>query len=198
MNKKKIRRYLDWGLTGTLVILLLIPATRVEIVGGVQRILLATGIMDASTDDPPDMPPTGKLAYALPLQDLGGGDFRPLDLAGKVVFINFWATWCPPCVAEMPEIHALYEKMLPEGDVVFLMISLDQDPSKAVDFVERKGYQFPVYALRGSLPDVYAHSAIPTTFVLDPRGKVAFKREGMASYDTEEFRAFLLGLKEKS
>lgn len=184
------RKYIDWAVTGTLVVLLLIPATRVEILGFIQKGLLMTGLMDADTEETVPARADARETYQLPLQTPSGEEFHPRTLAGKVVFINFWATWCPPCVAEMPDIHELYQQLDSER-YAFVMIALDNNPEKAAAFVERKGYEFPVYVPAGRFPPVYAHEAIPTTFVLSPTGEIAFRHEGMASYNTESFRTFL-------
>lgn len=186
------RKYIDWAITVALIILLIIPATRVELLGGIQRIMLMTGLMNADTEEDPEIP-QGNMVYALPLRDLEGNTFQPKELVGKTVFINFWATWCPPCVAEMPDIHELYES-LDKEKFVFLMVSLDQKPEKAGEFVKRKGFTFPIYFPTGSFPDVYAHEVIPTSFVISPEGKVVFRQEGLASYNTEAFRTFLQNL----
>ena len=109
---------------------------------------------------------------------------------GKVIFINLWASWCPPCVAEMPSINDLYQS-IKEDSIVFLMISLDQDRNKALDYVKGKEFNFPVYFPAKSLPLQFQSETIPTTFVLDKSGNIAVEEKGLANYDNEEFRDFL-------
>ncbi|WP_223284782.1 TlpA family protein disulfide reductase [Hymenobacter qilianensis] len=115
------------------------------------------------------------------------------ELKGKVVFVNMWASWCPPCVAEMPGIHALYEKV-DKTKVAFVMISLDEKPAKAQALLKRRGYIFPVYFPTGPLPAPFNSSAIPSTVILGPDGQVAARHDGMAEYDTPEFKAALENL----
>ena len=114
----------------------------------------------------------------------------------KLQVINFWATWCAPCIAEMPDIQSLYQKT---GDQVeFVMISLDNTADKTWNFVDTKGFDFPVYRLSSRIPEVYERQVIPTTYVISPDGKIVAERHGMAKYDTDEFREFLVGLQADS
>ena len=105
--------------------------------------------------------------------------------------MNMWATWCPPCIAEMPDIHELYKDVASE-DIVFVMLSLDDDPQKAKDFIAQKKYTFPVYFLNSPLPKVYSSNSIPTTYVISPEGKIVSKNYGMANYNNSSFKKFLL------
>lgn len=116
------------------------------------------------------------------------------EFRGKVIFFNMWATWCPPCVAEMPGINNMYNDVKGE-EVAFIMLSLDNEFQKAIDFNKRKGYDFEVYKLAGNLPQMYASQAIPTTYIIDADGNLALTHQGMGDYDTQEFKEFLDGLK---
>jgi hypothetical protein len=79
--------------------------------------------------------------------------------------------------------------------VAFVMISLDDDFQKAKDFVKKKDFTFPIYQLGSPLPEAFESSAIPTTFVLSPEGKIVVSKSGMAKYNTRKFKDFLLDLK---
>jgi len=109
---------------------------------------------------------------------------------GKVVFLNFWATWCPPCIAEMPDIQRLYEDV-DSDNIAFVLISSDDSFQKAKDFVKRKEFNFPIYQLASPLPQVYDYRAIPTTYVISPEGKIVVSKSGMAKYNTKKFKKFL-------
>jgi thiol-disulfide isomerase/thioredoxin len=129
----------------------------------------------------------------LKLIDREGNTKSLKELKGKVIFMNFWATWCPPCIAEMPSIDKLHEEM---GDeVAFVMVSLDQNFEKAKAFDKRKGYDLPIYAPGSKLPSMYQSSAIPTTYVIDADGNLALTHKGMADYSDPEFKKFLNSLK---
>lgn len=189
MAKKSYKRELiEWTILVVVALTLYLTGWHTEVIGQLQRVVLATGIMTPDTEEDP----TNNASYDLRLVNMGGRQIDFEVFKGQTVFLNFWATWCPPCIAEMPDIHDLYEKKGEE--VAFVMISLDEDPDKARRFIERKGFDFPVYFLASSLPDVYDPRSIPTTYVISPEGKIALSQHGMAKYDTDGFRQFLDGL----
>lgn len=128
-----------------------------------------------------------------PLQTLDGKTVNLSELKGKVVFMNVWATWCPPCRAELPDIEKLYKKM--QGKPVeFVMLTVDEELQAARDFIKKEGYSFPVYAPTGPLPKAFETQAIPVTFVIDANGKIVDRNEGMANYNSDEFVAHLTSL----
>ena len=102
------------------------------------------------------------------------------DYKGKIVFLNFWATWCPPCKAELPYIQELYEEYqaMEDPDVVFLGVTFpsygnEQDVAGITAFLEENGYTFPVLMdTEASLLQPYYISAFPTTFIIDTDGNV--------------------------
>lgn len=143
------------------------------------------------TEDPPYKERDYKL------QDRNGKHSNMADLKDKVVFINFWATWCPPCIAEMPNINKLYQDYKDDEDVVFLMITLDDDFDKAKDFVDKRSLDFNIYRPRSRMPKEFQSRGIPVTFVLDKQGEIAYKHEGMGNYNTVKFKDFLEELKAK-
>lgn len=110
---------------------------------------------------------------------------------GKVVFINNWASWCPPCVAEMPSIHKLKERLKDEN-VVFLMVSFDEKKDKALSFVKKKGFDFEVMFPGDQYP--FPTASIPATFILDKNGNVVAEHTGMADYNTTQIYDFVLKL----
>lgn len=116
------------------------------------------------------------------------------SLKGKVVFINFWATWCPPCIAEMPSIDALYSEFRDNDKVRFLMVDVDNNRAKSEKFMDNRKFDLPVYTPAGPVPPSYFSDAIPTTLVLNKEGKVVFKHEGMSDFSDEEFKSFLAKL----
>ena len=195
MNVPKVRRraLAEWALLIGVPVLLYLTGLHTEAIGGIQRVLLSTGWMRAKA-----LPVDKQMAgdYDLSLVSLEGKKINVADLRGKVVFMNLWATWCPPCVAEMPGIQKLYEKV-DSNQVVFVMLSLDEQAEKARKFIKKKGYTFPVYLLDGELPAVYSTASIPTTYVLAPNGQIVVRKEGMAEYDDQRFVDLLQKLAEK-
>lgn len=109
------------------------------------------------------------------------------DLKGKVVFINFWASWCPPCQAEMPSIETLYKKLEKDDRFVFLFINEDDDKVKAKNYLAKHQYTIPFYSRSGIVPNEIYSGSLPTTVVINKDGKIVLKKEGMAGYDSDEF-----------
>lgn len=109
------------------------------------------------------------------------------DLKGKVVFINFWASWCPPCRAEMPSLNSLYNKLKDDDRFVFLFMNEDDDKSKAKQYLQKHGFAIPLYSRYGNVPSGIFSGSLPTTIVLDKHGKVVLKHAGMADYNSYSF-----------
>ncbi len=165
-----------------------------EVIGQAQRLVLATGLANARTETNVETPPAQQpeASYSIALRTLDGKPVLLKELKGKAIFMNFWTTWCPPCVAEMPGIQDLYTATQSEN-VAFVMVSVDEDVDKLRRFMRRKKYTFPAYRLAdNSIPAMYAGKTIPATFVISGAGKLAFRHEGMAAYNSPDFKAFLL------
>ena len=171
---------------------------RLPVVSTLQRGLLASGLWRAT---PPASPATGppvQLAsrraddypHPLPLLTLDGRPANLRQFRGKVVLVNLWASWCPPCLAEMPGLQALYQKT-DTSKVAFVLISLDVNPNKAKALLKRKGYTMPVYFPAAPLPAPFDSPSIPSTVILTPSGRLADRHDGMADYDTPAFKAAL-------
>ena len=111
------------------------------------------------------------------------GDYRR-----KVVFINFWATWCPPCRAEMPGIEKLYKEY---GDrVVFLMIAGDT-PQKVKAYIGSNGYTFPVLIQSSAAPPALRSRSIPTTFIIDREGNIVLRHKGASKWNARKIKRLL-------
>ena len=122
---------------------------------------------------------------ALPVKMLDVND-QPVSLdafKGKVLFINNWASWCGPCIAEMPSVQQLKDK-LKGTDVVFVMVSFDDEKSKAISFMEKREHDFDIYFPGERYP--FFTSVIPATFVVDKNGKTVSQHIGMADYNNDE------------
>ena len=105
------------------------------------------------------------------LTDLDGKSWSLKELKGKVVMLNFWATWCPPCRKEMPDLEALYKQFAPQGFII-LGIS-DDDPEKVRAFVQKQGTTYPVLLDPGSkVNHLLKINGIPKTFVYNRDGKI--------------------------
>ena len=165
---------------------------RLPVVSALQRGLLASGLWRAA---PPASPatlagPSADYPYPLPLLALDGRPANLRQFRGKAVLVNLWASWCPPCLAEMPGLQALYQK-IDTSKVAFVLISLDANPNKARALLKRKNYTLPVFFPAAALPAPFDSPSIPSTVILTPSGRLADRHDGMADYDTPEFKAAL-------
>ncbi|WP_192820634.1 TlpA disulfide reductase family protein [Rufibacter sp. LB8] len=201
MNKDKFSFKSIPGWLYTLAIFGVLYATglHTEVLGGVQRLMLATGLKNA--DVPTAIEPPTPATLTATTEPMAGAGFQMTDLEGKVVafeslkgkviFMNVWATWCPPCIAEMPNIQSLYEKV-GSDKIAFVMLSVDQKGmDKVKKFIDKKGFTFPVYMPASQMPEEFQSQAIPTTYIISPEGKIVAQQNGMAEYDTPEVIEFL-------
>lgn len=206
-NKKKILKqsWFQYAVFGVIALVLYATGLHTEVIGFAQRGLLETGLLNPRVEERIEPTGTGSLGNSedkknypvadlnLKLRDINGNVLSLADLKGKVIFMNFWATWCPPCVAEMPAINELHKEM---GDeVAFVMLSMDQDFQKAIAYKERKEFGLPIYQPASQIPSMYGSSQLPTTYVIDAQGKLVMTHMGMADYNNQEFRNFLKSLK---
>ncbi|MDO4267746.1 MAG: cytochrome c biogenesis protein CcdA [Eubacteriales bacterium] len=128
------------------------------------------------------------------LKDQYGNIHTLADYKGKTIFLNFWATWCPPCRAEMPDIQKLYEEYDQEGDDALIVLGVaapnlgqETDEAGISAFLEENGYTYPVLMdTEGSLFWQYGITAYPTTFMIDRDGNVFGYVPGMLSADMME------------
>jgi len=134
-------------------------------------------------------------APALQAYDLSGKVVSKADWGGKVVLVNFWATWCPPCREEIPEMIALQKQY--KDQLLIVGISEDDDPpEKVLKFAQQQGINYPIVMYTPELTADYGGvPALPTTFLIDTQGRVVQKHAGLYPMDsyTLEIRA-LLGL----
>lgn len=117
------------------------------------------------------------------------------ELKGKIVFLNFWATWCPPCRAEMPSINKLYKQFQNDQNVVFIFADADNNLVKSGKFMLDRKFELPVYKTESNVPEQIFAGSLPTTIIFDKQGRIAFKHEGIANYADKKFTEFLNKLK---
>lgn len=133
--------------------------------------------------------PEFKLAPSVLFKD---GDGKTIDISkqkGKVLFINFWATWCPPCIAEMPSITKLKAE-IGDKDILFLMVDVDNNYQKSKEFMDNHKYNLPVYSPAGPIPSDLLSGSIPTTVIVDKEGRVVGRHEGGGDYSRSEVVKF--------
>ena len=122
------------------------------------------------------------------LQGLDGEIVNLKDFEGEVTLLNFWATWCPPCIAEMPSLQELYNEY--SGKVNIVLIS-NEEPQVVDRFLLKNNYEFNVYRPMGSYPNSFQISSIPRTFILSNTGEIVVDKKGSANWNSEKVRALL-------
>jgi thiol-disulfide isomerase/thioredoxin len=130
---------------------------------------------------------------ALPSFRMRNGRGEIVDMAqfkGKKVFVNLWATWCPPCRAEIPSIESLGAKTDP-AKVEFVMLSLDDNFEKAKNYAANNNMRLPVYYPASDLPQLFVTEGIPMTVIFNEKGEILFNEVGSANYDTKRFQDLL-------
>ncbi|QXP63459.1 TlpA disulfide reductase family protein [Polaribacter sp. HaHaR_3_91] len=198
-NKSAKKTWIQNGVFVLILITLYATGLHTEVIGFAQRGVLATGLMNPDVKEithkknSKTISEYTKADLNIKLIDSNGKIISLSDLKDKVIFLNYWATWCPPCIAEMPSISKLHKEM--GNDVAFILLSFDKDFETAKAFNKRKGYNLPIYTLASNLPTMLQSSALPTTYIIDREGNIVLTHEGMANYNTDEFRVFLESLK---
>lgn len=187
----------DWGILVLVILVLYVTGLHTTVAAFAQRMLLETHLLTPKTELLEEDKKV-ELDYSFSLQTLDGQPVNATVFKNKVLFVNIWATWCAPCIAEMPGIADLYSELKQDQSIAFVMLATDRDQSKPGKFIERKGYDLPVYIPNGFLPEVFRVPSIPTTFVFDKNGKLISKKIGMAKYNTNSFKKFLRKHAEKS
>ena len=187
MAKNIKREVIEWTAFFFVGVGLYLTGYHTEVIGTLQRIILTTGVFQPSENEA-----TVLADYDLLLEDLEGNTLSLSDWKGEPIFLNFWATWCPPCIAEMPDIDKLYQSV--NKKIHFAIISVDDDREKVKSFAKRKGFDFPIYFAKSRLPKVYESTTIPTTHVIDAKGHIVISQRGMAKYSSDAFITYLRGL----
>lgn len=128
--------------------------------------------------------------YNWNLKGVNTADYDFNQAKGKVVVVNFWATWCMPCVAEMPSIQSLYEDY---GDKVDFILVTQEGKDKVLPFMEEKGFTLPIYNSLSSSPSEFETSSIPKTFLVNKKGVIVIDA-ARADWNTSKIRKLIDGL----
>lgn len=179
-NKRWLKK--NWSNLATviLLILLLIPQTRSPIMVFVQRTFAFS----------PSETNSGKQLgdYSWDLNTLEGRFYPFAKAKGEVAVINFWATWCAPCVAEMPYFQELYDEY---GDDVKFYFVTKEEPEVVHSFMQKHELNLPIYRPRSTAPELLRSKALPTTFVLGKNGDVHIEKKGSAKWNSESVKNLL-------
>ena len=166
------------------ILLLIIPQTRTPIQVAVNKLKVA--IWSPSIEDEEDQNEVTPFQYAV--VDLQG-ETQSISIGkGKVTFISYWATWCPPCIAELPGIQDLYKDY---GDKVNFILLTQEEPERVQRFIEKRGYELPIYFPQMQAPKILQENSIPTNYIIDATGKIIIKETGAADWNSKKIRKLL-------
>jgi thiol-disulfide isomerase/thioredoxin len=127
---------------------------------------------------------------AFSLQDINGNAVNLQSLKGKKLFVNLWASWCPPCKREMPSIEKLYHSV-DSNKVKFLLVSFDDAFEKAKKYVSSKKLQLPIYYPMENPPALFNVDGIPATFIFSESGELIKRIDGSEDYNTAQYKSLL-------
>jgi thiol-disulfide isomerase/thioredoxin len=167
-----------------LIVLMIIPGSRKTIATAVNKIV----IQRPQVFKEKTYGTLGMNDYTWKLVATDGSLIDLQEYRNKVVFLNFWATWCPPCRAEMPNIQRLYSEY--HDRIAFLLVTGDE-PDVVQRFMKEKGYTLPFYRLVSTTPSALQSSSLPTTYIINRQGEIVFKKTGAFRWDSKKAGRFL-------
>lgn len=134
-------------------------------------------------------PEIGKLAPSFELTDVNGKKVALSEYIGKVILVNFWATWCAPCKAEMPSLNNLFLAFKNDGFIV-LSLSIDSSEKPVLSFLKDKAMSFPVLMDKEQEVyfDLYGVLGLPTSFLIDRDGIIRDKIRGEREWDARDMK----------
>ena len=183
-----LRRNWSTVLLGIIFIVLLVSP---DAKAWLMRQIISTGLLNSKIEKKTTEKPSNK-SVAVSVQNFSvrndkGKIINTSDLKGKVVFINFWASWCPPCRAEFPSIQKFYDQYKENKDLVFITVNLDEEVDAGKIYLEKEQFSVPFLVPNGNIPNEYFSGSLPTTVVLDKAGKIRMHHAGMADYSKDSF-----------
>jgi thiol-disulfide isomerase/thioredoxin len=189
LTKRIMRGRKPWSvisdfLFAGLIVMLLIPSTRSMILSGVSAI--RTWITNPVIPESKRLPLSDE-GLNWNLTDEKGTTVTFSALRGEVIFLNQWATWCPPCRAELPSIERLYKKY---GNQVKFVILTGEDPAIVREFMTKQGYSFPVYFGNAAGAELLSRS-IPITHLINRKGEILISKKGAFNWNAGKVRRII-------
>lgn len=179
-NKRSVWQKITDILFWILLLLLIIPGTRKVISTGVNKALLLVKSPGMVSEE--NQQTLSDQDYYWVLGTERGEPYYFSEHRDQVVFLNFWATWCGPCIAELPEIQRAYDTF---GHEVNFLLVTNQQPSVVEPFLKERGYDLPVYYMGTSVPEVFRSDRIPTTYIISREGKIVSEKTGAVNWDSK-------------
>ena len=164
-----------------LLVLLLIPSTRKGVMTYASKVRMYLTPVEEE-ENKTSVSGVQTVSFA----DAQGNRHDLKEFLDKPVFINYWATWCPPCRAEMPTLEKLYQQY--GDDIHFLFIS-NQSLSKQRDFIRENDYDIPFYQLVSRPGGTFQYSVLPTSLIISKDDKVVLRKEGAVNWQSKQVRA---------
>ncbi|MCM4157651.1 TlpA disulfide reductase family protein [Gramella sp. AN32] len=165
-----------------LLVIMVIPQTRKPVQIFFNRIVaFAPGITSEDDRDKIEN-------YNWVLEDSEKNRIEFKDYQDKIIIVNFWATWCPPCIAEMPDFEKLHTDY--KDKINFFFVSNERHQTVA-EFFEKNNYHLPNYKMLTQAPNPMQGNTLPTTFVIDRNGYIIVQKVGSANWNSESFRKTL-------
>lgn len=178
ISKKMISNILFYGL----IIFILTPYGRPKFLQAISYIKSA--VITPSVTKVEERTPVSNLDLSLKGM-VNASDSNLNELKGKVIFLNYWATWCPPCRAEMPSIQNLYNDY--KDKIAFVFIT--SDPKEKVEkFFQDNNYNLPTYSLQSNPAPEISTRSLPTTFIIDKNGRIVEKEVGASNWNSSGYR----------
>ncbi len=181
-DKRIIKKVLNYLLIAFLIFIIISPNGK----AWVLRQFISVGLFKAEIkkDAVKDLPANSTFSFT----DSNGNNNNTSLLEGKVVFINFWASWCPPCRAEMPSINELYKKLQSDTNFVFLSINEDDDKIESRCIFREQSFSISQYfMLREMCLAKYLQVRYPQQLFLIKKVEIVLKHEGLAGYNSDSF-----------
>ena len=174
----------DIFLWGFILIILFSPNAK----SWVLRQIMRTGFFNAQIENTDSLKPDSNNKISEFYFSNEQGEVKSIEeLRGNVIFINFWASWCPPCRAEFPSILSFYNQYKNKDNIYFLFINEDKDVHSAQKYLTKEKYHIPIFRLQSSISDKIYSGVLPTTLIVDKSGHIRLRHEGFSNYDSKRF-----------
>lgn len=155
--------------------------------------LMGTAVLFASCAEKKTEVAQGNSAPKLDVRNVSTGQTLDISqLKGKVVFVNFWASWCMPCKEEMPSIEALHRDLLKNDKFLMVTILYKDDAKTGTDYMKANGYTFPLFTDNdGISAKQYGVTGVPETYLIDKQGALRKRIIGPADWNSPEAKAYI-------
>lgn len=170
-----------------LLLILFVPKVKAYILQGI----MITGLYNTEFNTEETHLKLDAADWNLKIKNANGDLYTLSDFKEKVIVINFWATWCAPCLAELPNLNDLYATFKNEKNFILLTIETDANKKKAQEILSNKKLNLPLYFLNYKYQTNLFNGILPTTVVIDKDGTLVLKKEGIANYNNDTFKAQL-------